>query len=215
METRIRLHGYWRSSAAYRVRIALNLKGVAYAQTTHDLRSAEQSRESYRAIQPQGLVPALETDDGILLQSPAILEWIEERFPAPPLLPTDAGARAIVRGMAAIVACDIHPLNNLRLLNAIRDLGADEAAVSAWIARWIGEGFAALEMLVARHGDGFAFGSAPTLADCCLIPQIYSAERFGVDLTPYPHLVAAGAAARALPAFDAAHPARQPDADPA
>jgi maleylpyruvate isomerase len=215
MERRIGLHGYWRSSAAYRVRIALNLKRIDHVQITHDLRLGAQSQESYRAIQPQGLVPALETDDGILLQSPAILEWIEERFPAPPLLPPDAGARAIVRGMAAIIACDIHPLNNLRMLKAIRGLGADEPAVTAWIARWIAEGFIALETIVARHGQGFAFGSTPTLADCHLVPQIYSAERFGVDLTPYPHLVAAGAAARALPAFEAAHPSRQPDADPA
>jgi maleylpyruvate isomerase len=215
MERQIRLHGYWRSGAAYRVRIALNIKGIAYTQTAHDLRLGAQSGEAYRAIQPQGLVPALETEDGLLLQSPAILEWIEERFPQTPLLPADPAGRAMVRGMAAIVACDIHPLNNLRVLKAIRELGADEAQVSDWIARWIGDGFAALETLIARHGDGFAYGATPTLADCCLAPQIYSAERFGVDLTPYPRLVAAGEAARALPAFAAAHPSRQPDADPA
>jgi maleylpyruvate isomerase len=214
MESQIRLHGYWRSGAAYRIRIALNVKGIDHAQVTHDLRRGEQSSNAYRALQPQGLVPALETDDGILVQSPAILEWIEERFPAPPLLPADSGGRAVVRGMAAVIACDIHPLNNLRMLKAIREFGADEAMVGAWITRWIGDGFAALETLIARHGGGFAYGATPTLADCCLVPQIYSAERFGVDLAPYPRLVAAGEKARALPAFAAAHPSRQPDADP-
>jgi maleylpyruvate isomerase len=213
MESEIRLHGYWRSSAAYRVRLALNLKGVAYTQAAHDLRRGDQASETYRALQPQGLVPALEAEGGPFVQSPAILEWIEEQFADPPLLPADAAGRAIVRGMAAIIACDVHPLNNMRMLKAIRALGADEAQVQAWIARWIGEGFTALETLVARHGDGFAFGATPTLADCFLVPQLYSAERFDVDLAPYPRLVAAGAALRALPAAQAAHPDRQSDAD--
>lgn len=215
MDNRLQLHGYWRSSAAYRVRIALNLKGVVYTQCTHDLRNGDQAEATYRALQPQGLVPALEAEGDALIQSPAILEWIEERFPEPALLPAASTDRAIVRAMAAIVACDIHPLNNLRTLKAIRALGASEPEVQAWIARWIGDGFAALETLVARHGRGFAFGDAPTLADCCLVPQLYSAERFGVDLAPYPRLVAAGAACRALPAVVAAHPQQQPDADPA
>jgi len=144
----------------------------------------------------------------------AILEWLEERYAQPALLPQDADSRAIVRSMAAIIACDIHPLNNLRVLTALRDtFGADEGAIKGWIGRWIGEGFAALETLVARHGDGFCFGATPTIADCTLVPQLYSAERFGVDLAPYPALVAAGAAARAIPAFMAAHPDLQPDAD--
>ncbi|MEH3099790.1 maleylacetoacetate isomerase [Sphingomonas adhaesiva] len=206
------LHGYWRSSAAYRVRIALALKGVAYDQATHDLRRGEQ--RALGDLNPQPLVPALETDDGVLTQSPAILEWVEETFPEPPLLPSRAADRAVVRAMAAIVACDIHPVNNLRVLNALRtDLSADEAIVQRWIARWIADGFTALEVLIARHGRGFAFGDAPTLADCHLVPQVYGAERFAVDLTPYPALRAAAENARALPAFAAAHPAVQPDAD--
>jgi maleylpyruvate isomerase len=209
----VKLHGYWRSSAAYRVRIALALKGVAYEQVTHDLRTGKQGADAYRALNTQGLVPALETGDGVIVQSPAILEWIEERFPQPALLPASADDRAAVRAMMAIVACDIHPLNNLRVQTVLRrDMAADDAAVAAWIARWIGEGFAALDVLIARHGRGFAFGDAPGLADCVLLPQVYSAERFAVDLTPYPALMAAADRARALDAFAAAHPDRQPDA---
>ena len=208
------LHGYWRSTTAYRVRIALAVKGVAYEQVTHDLRTGAQREAGYRALNPQGLVPALETDDAVLTQSPAILEWIDEVYPDPPLLPADANGRATVRAMAATIACDIHPVNNLRILNALRaEFGADEAAVTRWIARWIGDGFAALETLIARHGDGFAFGATPTIADCHLVPQVYSAERFAVDLSPYPHLKSAADRARALLAFAAAHPDRQPDAD--
>ena len=204
------LHGYWRSGTAYRTRIALGLKGLAYDQVTHDLRQAEQRSEAFRALNPQGLVPALETDDGILTQSPAILEWLEERYPDPPLLPADAAARAVVRAMAATIACDIHPLNNLRVMDAVRVLGGD---ATAWATRWIADGFAALEVMIARHGRGLAYGATPTLADCHLVPQVYSAERFGVDITPYPRLVEAATSARALPAFTAAHPDSQPDAD--
>lgn len=208
------LHGYWRSGTSYRARIALNLKGLSYAQVTHDLRQGEQRDPAYLRLQPQGLVPALDTGDVTLIQSPAILEWLEETYPVPPLLPPDRDSRAIVRAMASVVGCDIHPLNNLRVLNSLRqDLGADTAAVKAWIARWIEAGFSALEMLVSEHGDGFAFGAAPTLADVYLVPQVYSAERFGVDLSPFPRLLAAAAAARALPAFARAEPAAQPDAD--
>jgi maleylpyruvate isomerase len=213
-EVSLTLHGYWRSTTAYRVRIALALKGVAYEQVTHDLRTGAQRDAGYRALNPQGLVPALETDDAVLTQSSAILEWIDETYPGPPLLPVGANDRAIVRAMAATIACDIHPINNLRILNALRtEFGADEAAVQRWIARWIGDGFAALETMVARHGEGFAFGATPTIADCHLVPQVYSAERFAVDLSPYPHLMAAADTARALPAFAAAHPDQQPDAD--
>jgi len=207
------LHGYWRSSAAYRVRIALNLKGVAFDQANHDLRTGAQRAADYRAVNPQALVPALDTGDGVVAQSPAILEWLDERYPAPPLLPADAFLRAQVRAFAATIGCDIHPLNNLRVQQAVRGLGADDAQMAAWIARWIDEGFVALEAMVAAHGGGFAIGAAPTLADCYLVPQLYSAERFAVDLAPYPHLVAAGAAMRALPQVAAAHPDRQPDAD--
>lgn len=209
------LHGYWRSTTAYRVRIALALKGIAYEQVAHDLRTGAQRKAEYRTLNPQGLVPALETDDVVLTQSPAILEWIDETYPDPPLLPVGANDRAIVRAMAATIACDIHPVNNLRILNALHtEFGADEAAVNRWIARWIADGFAALETQIARHGDGFAFGTTPTIADCHLVPQVYSAERFAVDLSPYPKLKAAAENARALPALAAAHPDRQPDADP-
>jgi maleylpyruvate isomerase len=212
----MKLHGYWRSSSAYRVRIGLNLKGLAYEQETHDLRTGAQRDPAFLALAPQGLVPALDTSDGVLVQSPAILEWLEEYAPTPPLLPSDRPGRAIVRAMMGVIACDIHPLNNVRVLNAIRgDFGADPAAVTAWIARWITEGFTGLEVLIARHGAGFAYGDAPTLADCCLVPQVYSAERFKVDLTAFPLITAAAENARALEAFQAAHPDNQPDADPA
>ncbi|WP_165191449.1 maleylacetoacetate isomerase [Caulobacter soli] len=210
------LHGYWRSTASYRVRIGLALKGVDHASATHDLRLGRQAEAAYRALAPQGLVPALETDLGVVTQSLAILEWLEETCPTPPLLPGDAHGRAIVRSMAALVACDIHPLNNLRVLQVLRDeLALAQPQLDAWIARWIGDGFAALEPLITRHGGAFAYGDQPGLADCLIVPQVYSAQRFKVDLSPYPRLVAAASAAAALPAFAAAHPARQPDADPA
>lgn len=208
------LHGYWRSSAAYRVRIALNLKGVTYTQVNHDLRVGAQRAQAYRMLAPHGLVPALEHDETVLIESPAILEWIEEQWFAPALLPGDADQRAVVRAMAALIGCDIHPLNNLRVLNEIRvRFQADEVQVRAWIHRWIVDGFTALEALIGVHGGLYAFGDSPTLADCYLAPQLYSARRFDVDLKDYPLLVAAGDAAARLPAFVAAHPDRQPDAD--
>jgi maleylpyruvate isomerase len=214
--TTLTLHGYWRSTAAYRVRIALNLKGAPYRQTAHDLRAGGQRDPAYLALAPQGLVPALDTGEAIMTQSLAILEWLEDVFPEPPLLPRRPDERAVVRAMAALVACDIHPLNNLRVLQALRsDLGADQTRIDAWIARWIADGFGALEGMIERHGGDFAFGDAPTVADCCLVPQVYSAERFNVDLGPYPRVRTAVERARALEAFAAAHPSRQPDADPA
>ena len=206
------LHGYWRSGAAYRVRIALALKGLAYDQVNHDLRTGGQAEPAYAALNPQRLVPALEVDGIVLTQSVAILEWLDERFPDPPLMPADANGRAIVRGMIATIATDVHPLHNLRTLKALRqDFGASEAQVNAWMAHWMTDGFAAIEAMIARHGKGFAYGETPTLADCITIPALYSAERFGVDTTPYPNLVAAAARAAAL--AEAAHPSRQPDAD--
>ncbi len=208
------LHGYWRSGTSYRTRIALELKGLAYEQRGVDLRQGGQRSDAYLALNPQGLVPALEVDGAVLTQSPAILEWLEEAHPAPPLLPAAAVDRATVRAMAALIGCDIHPLNNLRVGKALRDsFGADQAAVDAWAARWIVPGFAALEAQVARHGDGWCFGAAPTLADCYLIPQIYSARRFDVPLDAFPRLLAIEAAAAVHPAFVAAHPDNQPDAD--
>lgn len=208
----LHLRSYWRAGAPYRVRIGLNLKGLTYSYTAVDLLAGEQAEAANRALNPQGLVPALETDDGVLTQSLAILEWLEETHPEPPLLPGDRFARATVRAMALAVACDIHPLNNVRVQTALAGAGVDEAGRAAWSRRWIEDGFQALEVLVARHGAGWAFGDAPTLADCCLIPQLYGAARFGVDMAPYPRLVAVGERAASHPAFAAAHPDRQPDA---
>ncbi|WP_420140496.1 maleylacetoacetate isomerase [Sphingomonas sp.] len=212
--TMLRLHGYWRSSAAYRVRIALALKGLSYTQTGHDLRTNGHKEAAYRAIAPAGLVPALETDEDVFVQSLAIIEWLDETYPHPPLLPPDATGRVIVRGMAQTIACDIHPLNNLRILRYLKsDLGASQEVIDGWAARWIGDGFAALEKMIARHGGVFAYGDAPTLADCLTVPQAYNAARFGVDLSPYPRLMATVERVRAIDAVAAAHPDRQPDAD--
>jgi maleylpyruvate isomerase len=208
------LHGYWRSTAAYRVRIALNLKGIAAAQATHDLRAGAQHLESFRAVSPQGLVPALDTQDGIFIQSPAIIEWLEERYPTPALLPGDPAGKAAVRAMAAIIGCDIHPLNNLRVLNALRrEFGATGEQIKVWAARWIAEGFQAFEAMLSRHGGTYAYGDTPSIADCYLLPQVYSATRFRVDLAPFPRVTATADAFARLPPVAAAHPDRQPDAD--
>lgn len=208
------LHGYWRSSASYRVRIAANLKGIEYEQRSYDLRKGEQRAPALRAYTPLGLVPALEIDGQGLSQSLAILEWLEEAYPRPPILPGDPMQRTIVRAMAATIACDIHPLNNLRVLQALRrDLDASEAAVQGWISRWIGDGFFALESMVRDHGKGFCFGDTPTMADCCLVPQIYNARRFDVDLSGFPALLAVDARCAEIDAFARAAPERQPDAD--
>ncbi|MFN3352447.1 MAG: maleylacetoacetate isomerase [Brevundimonas sp.] len=213
------LHGYWRSGTSYRTRIALNLKGLTYDQVGVDLRTGAQRSEAFLALNPQGMVPALELgpEDGgpaVLTQSPAILEWLDEAFPEPPLLPVNKIERAHVRAMAALVECDVHPLNNLRVLKAVREIsGADQADTDAWAARWIRPGFEALESLIARHGRGWCFGETPTLADCCLIPQAYSAARFNIPLDPWPRIAAVAARAELHPAFAAAHPDRQADAD--
>lgn len=208
------LHGYFRSGTSYRTRIGLNLKGLSYETRGIDLRTGAQKSETYLAMNPQGLVPALEVDGGVLIQSPAILEWLEETHPRPPLLPEATMDRATVRGMAALIGCDVHPLNNLRVLKALRaQFEADQAAVDGWAGRWIEDGFKALETLVGRHGRGWSFGDAPGLVDCYLIPQIYSARRFNVPLDAFPRLLAIEAAAKDHPAFVAAHPDRQPDAD--
>ena len=204
------LHGYWRSGTSYRTRIALNLKGLIYEQMPVDLRAGDQRSEVFLALNPQGLVPALEADGQILTQSPAILEWLEERFPDPPLLPDDTTGRAQVRAMAAVIGCDVHPLNNLRVLKAVQALGG---VTNDWAAGWIRPGFDALESLVERHGVGWSYGDTPTLVDCYLIPQIYSARRFEVDVSAWPRLADIEARAGQHPAFQAAHPDVQPDAD--
>lgn len=211
----ITLWSYWRSGAAHRVRIALELKGLSYQIAPVDLRAGAQKSADYRAQNPQGLVPTLEAEGHRLTQSLAIIEWLEERYPTPPLLPEDPIARAQVRAAAAVVACDVHPLGNLRVLNAVRGLGADDAGLAAWARSWIAPGFDALERLLEDAGtEGrFAFGPEPGLADCTIAPQLYAAQdRYGIDLRPYPRLAALDAAAQAHPAFQAAHPLAQPDA---
>ncbi len=207
------LYSYWRATAPYRVRIALHLKGLAYDYIPVNLLDGDQRGEAYRRLNPQGLTPTLVTEDGrTLIQSLAIIEWLEEAHPVPPLLPADRDERAVVRAMADIIACDIHPLNNLRVQQQLARLGLDESARLAWTQRWIEDGFTALEPLIAEHTAGFAFGAEPTLADCLLIPQVYSAERREVQLTPWPAIAAVAARCEAHPAFQAAHPGRQPDA---
>ena len=208
------LYSAWRATAPYRVRIGLALKGVAYDYVALDLIKGDQRAPEYRAVNPQGLTPALDIGGHVLTQSLAILEWLEETKPEPPILPTDPLDRATVRAMAGIIACDIHPLNNTRVGRELHKRGVDQAGILAWTQRWITDGFDTLEPMIARHGDGFAFGEAPTLADCCLIPQIYSANRYEVDLTPYPAIRSVAERAAAHPAFQAAHPNNQPDAKP-
>ncbi len=208
------LHSAWRATAPYRVRIGLNLKGLAYDYVGYDLVAGEARRPSYTGLNRQGLLPTLETDDGVLTQSLAILEWLEETHPEPPLLPAAPRDRAKVRAMADIIACDIHPLNNLRVGQALERLGFKFGGPdqTAWIHGWIAAGFDTLEPMIAQYGAGFAFGETPGLADCCLIPQVYSANRYRFDLTPYPAIRAVAERAAAHPAFVAAHPDRQPDA---
>lgn len=208
------LHGYWRSGTSYRTRIALHLKGLEFEQRPVDLRRGDQRSDAFRDLNPQGLVPALEHEGRVLTQSPAIIEWLEERFPAPPLLPSDPEDRAEVRAMAALIGCDVHPLNNLRVLKQLKEqFGAEQAAADAWAACWISAGFDALERLIERRGGGWSFGEAPTVVDCYLIPQVYSARRFNVDVSAWPLISAIDARAAEHPAFRAAHPDRQPDAD--
>ncbi|MDI5889824.1 maleylacetoacetate isomerase [Halomonas rhizosphaerae] len=210
------LYGYFRSSAAYRVRIALNLKGLAYDQVPVNLVKGEQRTEANVARHPQGLVPTLETDDGVqLIQSLAICEFLDEVHPEPPLLPADAEGRARVRALAQLVACEIHPLNNLRVLKyLVGELGVGEEAKLAWYRHWIAEGFDALEGMLSREaGTGdFCHGDTPTLADLCLVPQVFNAERFACDLSAYPTIQRITANCRALPAFRQAAPEAQPDA---
>ena len=211
----MKLYGFFRSGTSHRLRIALNLKGIAYEQAAVDLRREQHLTDDYKAINPQQLVPALDADGRLMTQSPAIIEWLEERYPDPPLLPSGADDRAHVRALAAIVGCDIHPVNNRRILEALRHrFGTDEAAVNAWCGTWISAGFDAFQALGAGRGrpGPFACGARPTLADVYLVPQIESARRFKVDMDHWPLLMAIDAACGQLEAFRRAAPAVQPDA---
>jgi maleylacetoacetate isomerase len=214
----MKLYDYFRSSAAYRVRIALNLKGIKPDERTFvHLRMGNQRAQDYLALNPQGLVPALALDDGqVLTQSLAIIEYLEEMWPQPPLLPPDASARARVRAIALQIACEIHPLNNLRVLNyLIGTLGVSKEQKDGWYRYWIDVGFEALEKRLAHDTATrrFCHGAGPTLADVCLVPQIANARRFDIDMSPYPTLTRIEAACNELPAFADAAPARQPDAE--
>ena len=202
------LYDYWRSSASYRVRIALNLKGAAYQKVPVNLLDGEQQDEAYRARNPQRLVPMLEADGVRLTQSLAIISWLEGLYPAPPLLPAEPEARAHVLALALTIAADIHPLNNLRVLKRLTQLGVEQAARDDWYRHWIRLGFEALEALAAPRAGRFLFGDAVSLADVCLVPQMYNARRFELPLDPYPTLVRADAEACALEPFAAAHPDR-------
>lgn len=209
-------YGYFRSSSAYRCRIAFNLKGVEVDSRPVHLRNGEQKAADYRALNPQALVPSLVDGETVLTQSLAIIEWLDETHPEPKLLPGDAIRRAKIRAFSQVIACEIHPLQNLRVLAYLKsELGQDQAGADVWCQRWIGDGLAACEALLAREAnDGpFCFGDTPTLADICLVPQVFSAERFGVDLSAMPRVRDVHAACEALPAFADAHPSRQPDAD--
>lgn len=208
----MKLHGYFRSSAAFRVRIALNLKGVRVEHRSHHLRKGEQRAAQYLTLNPQGLVPTLELEfKGVLSQSLAIIEWFDETHPQPPLLPSDPLARARVRAFALAISCDIHPVQNLKVLNRLRGLGIEEEAVAEWAAWVNSEGLQACEILLDDQPGPFCFGLTPTLADICLVPQLGNARRFKVDVDRFPRLLTAEAAAMALPAFADAIPDRQHD----
>ena len=213
----MKLYGYFRSSAAFRVRIALNLKGLAYEPASIHLRRNDQAQPDYRRVNPQGLVPALELDGRTLIQSLAIIEYLDETHPLPPLLPADAADRARVRALAEILACDIHPINNLRVLRYLtRSFGRDENDIGLWYNHWIAAGFEALEALLAgdpRTGV-FCHGDQPGLADVALVPQVVNAERYNLDMSPYPTIARIFQACMKLPAFADAHPDNQPDREP-
>jgi maleylpyruvate isomerase len=207
------LYDYWRSSAAYRVRIALGLKGLAYQRRAVNLRAGEQRSPGFLEINAQGLVPVLEDDGVRLTQSLPILNYLEERYPEPALLPPDLPGRATARAIAVAIACEIHPLNNLRVLQYLeRDLGLDEAARLAWYRHWVAEGFRAIETTLEETAGAFCLGDQPTLADVCLVPQVYNARRYDCDLTPYPTIRRVDQRCGELDGFARAAPERQPDA---
>jgi maleylpyruvate isomerase len=211
----MKLYNFFRSSTSHRLRIALNLKGLEYEYVPIDLRTEQHLGAEYRTLNPQGLVPTLVDNGHVLIQSPAIIEWLEERYPVPALLPDDPQKRARVRALAAIVGCDMHPLNNRRILEALRhDFGADEAAVQRWCATWIAAGFDAIEALLAtdtQRGE-YCFGGAPTLADVYLVPQVESARRFKLDIERWPRVLAIDEACARIEAFRKAAPGVQLDA---
>ena len=209
----MKLHGYFRSSASYRVRIALNLKGLTAEHLAHHLRKGEQRDPAYLAINPQGLVPTLDDGGTILTQSLAIIEWLDETHPEPPLLPQDPLRRAKVRAFAMALACDTHPVQNLKVLARLRQLGLPEEQVTDWAAWANREGLAACETLIAGEPGPFCFGASPTIADLCLVPQLANARRFGVAVEAFPRLLEAETAAKAVKAFADAAPDRQPDAE--
>jgi maleylacetoacetate isomerase len=214
----MKLYDYFRSSAAYRVRIGLHLKGLGYESVpVHLLRDGgEQLKPEYRAVNPSALVPALQDGDATITQSLAILEYLDEVHPMVPLMPRDALGRARVRSLALMIGCDIHPIKNLRVLRyLVKEAGWSEEAKNAWYVHWVQEGFAALEAQLAASADmgRFCHGDTPTIADCFLVPQVFNAVRFNIDMTPYPVIVRIDAALRELPAFAAAHPSAQPDAE--
>lgn len=210
----MKLHGYFRSSASYRVRIGLNLKGLRAEHLPHHLRKGEQCAPAYLALNPQGFVPTLESDAGdIITQSLAIIEWLEETHPNPPLLPKDPMRRAKVRAFSQAIACDTHPVQNLKVLARLRQLGLPEEQVTAWAAWANREGLTACEKLISPEPGPFCFGATPTMADLCLVPQLANARRFGVDVSAFPRLLQAEGAAKALPAFADAAPERQSDAE--
>ena len=211
----MKLYSFFRSFTSHRLRIALNLKGIATDYVAVDLRVDDQQKDAFKAINPQGLVPALHTGEQVMIQSPAIIEWLEEKYPTPALLPTGAEARAHVRALAAMVGCDIHPINNRRILRTLRkQFGANEDAINAWCGHWISEGFDAYEALMAadKTRGRFSFGDTPTLADVYLIPQVESARRFNVDMNRWPLISAIDKACGELEAFKKAAPMAQPDA---
>jgi maleylacetoacetate isomerase len=213
----MKLYSFFRSSAAFRARIGLNLKGLSYDTAAIHLRRNDQSTPDYRGVNPQGLVPALEDGGQILIQSMAILEYLDELHPEPPFLPKQPTDRARVRALADIVACDIHPINNLRVLRYLmRELGHDEAAIAKWYNHWIATGFQALEPLLAQDARTgmFCHGDSPGLADIALVPQVVNAERYQLDLGPYPTLMRIYENCMELGPFSAAHPSKQPDCEP-